>query len=194
MHFAPNSIYHVYNRGNNKQKIFFEQRNYDYFLNKVRDELSNMCDVLAYCLMPNHFHLLIYIPEKTIGLELIPNQNQQLLVRKIGTIQSSYSQAINKQENRTGSLFQQKTKAKLLDTNSCTLTCFHYIHQNPWKAKLVNRMEDWPHLSFKDYLTENSTICKISTARELIEIPIGKEDFYNESYRIVEPGLIKSIF
>ncbi len=124
--------------------------------------------------MPNHFHLMIYVPEKTRGLNLLTNQNQQFLVRKFGTIQSSYCQAINKQENRTGSLFQQKTKAKLLNTDCYIPTCFHYIHQNPLKAELVKKMEEWTHSSFKDYLAETSAICKISTARELIQIPLEK--------------------
>ncbi|NOS56976.1 MAG: transposase [Cyclobacteriaceae bacterium] len=194
MNFNPNSIYHVYNRGNNKQNISFENRNYYYFLKKIELELTPICDVLAYCLMPNHFHLLIYVPEKTMGLNLLSNQNQQFLVRKFGTIQSSYCQAINKQENRTGSLFQQKTKAKLLNTDCYILTCFHYIHQNPLKAKLVKKMEEWTHSSFKDYLAETSAVCKISTARELIQIPLEKEDFYKESYKLIEPDLIKSIF
>jgi putative transposase len=175
MHFEPNSIYHVYNRGNNKQVIFFEKRNYEYFLNKIEADIASVCDILAYCLMPNHFHLLIHVPDKSISLNLIPNQNQQFLVRKIGTIQSSYSQAINKQENRTGSLFQQKTKAKLLDSNLYALTCFHYIHQNPLKAKLVDKMEGWIYSSFKDYLNEGSPICNLSIAKELIEIPTNRE-------------------
>ncbi len=194
MNFNPNSIYHVYNRGNNKQNIFFEKRNYDYFLKKIKLELTPICDVLAYCLMPNHFHLLIYVPEKTKGLNLLKNQNQQFLVRKLGTIQSSYSQAINKQENRTGSLFQQKTKAKFLDTDFYILTCFHYIHQNPLKANLVKKMEEWKYSSFTDYLAEASEICKISMARELIQIPSSREYFYNESYKLIESDLTKGIF
>jgi hypothetical protein len=55
-------------------------------------------------------------------------------------------------------------------------------------------MEEWTHSSFKDYLAETSAICKISTARELIQIPLGKEDFYKESYKMIEPDLIKCIF
>ena len=86
MKFLPNTLYHIYNRGNNRQVIFPQEKNYDFFLKKVGLELKGLCDLLAYCLMPNHFHLLIYISESSPGLNLLSNQNQQQLARKIGTI------------------------------------------------------------------------------------------------------------
>ena len=61
MRFEPGYLYHVYNRGNNKEKIFFKERNYFYFLTKVKLELSEYFHFIAYCLMPNHFHFLIRI-------------------------------------------------------------------------------------------------------------------------------------
>ena len=102
MEFKPHALYHVYNRGNNSQKIFFSYANYLYFLKKVDTHLLKHCDLLAYCLMPNHFHLLI---------ETNANLPDDVINRAIQTILNSYSQAINKQENRTGSLFQQHTKS-----------------------------------------------------------------------------------
>lgn len=162
-------------------------------MNKISQELPELCDILAYCLMPNHFHLLIYIPLNSPGLNLIPNQNQQVLVRKLGTILSSYSQAINKQEGKSGSLFQQKTKSKILDSDNYSTTCFHYIHQNPLRANLVMKMEDWPYSSFQDYLEGESTICNIAIARELLQIPTGKDQFYKESYLVPDQELIKNI-
>lgn len=59
MHFDPHHAYHLYNRGNNKVKIFFEERNYAFFLNKIRKEWLPLCDIVNYTLMPNHFHLII---------------------------------------------------------------------------------------------------------------------------------------
>ena len=149
MQFSSDNFYHIYNRGNNKQLIFPQERNYDYFLNKVKIEIRPLCDIIAYCLMPNHYHLLLYINEDCKALEIV--QRQPLLARKIGTIQSSYTQGVNKQENRTGSLFQQKSKAKLIDTNNYALTCIHYIHQNPMRAKLVKKMEDWKYNQVGDW-------------------------------------------
>ena len=145
MEFLPGELYHVYNRGNNSQKIFYTNSNYIFFLQKVRKELTPFCEILAYCLMPNHYHFLIFVKP----IELEKNVIMHPLSRKIGTLQSSYCQAINLQENKKGSLFQQKAKSKHLGNYG--FTCFHYIHQNPVKAKLCNKMEDWEFSSFQDY-------------------------------------------
>lgn len=65
MNLYPNQLFHIYNRGNNKQRIFFKRENYLYFLQKVKEYLKPHADIIAWCLMPNHFHFLIYIrPEK----------------------------------------------------------------------------------------------------------------------------------
>lgn len=66
--FHVNQIYHVFNQGNNRQKIFLEHENYLFFLRKVRKYLIPYCDFLCYCLMPNHFHFLI-VPNRLGRLE-----------------------------------------------------------------------------------------------------------------------------
>ena len=66
-------------------------------------------------------------------------------------LQSNYSKKINYRENRTGSLFQQKTKSKLLETESYALTAFWYLHQNPVKAALAKNMLEWEYSSYKEY-------------------------------------------
>ena len=120
MNFQPEHFYHVYNRGNNSQPIFFNKGNYIYFLRKIRNEFKPLCEILAYCLMPNHYHFLILTKEEPHSNEILP--------RKIGILQSSYTQTINRYFNRKSSLFQQKAKAKLIDQSEDQLfNCFHYI-------------------------------------------------------------------
>ncbi|MCO6357112.1 hypothetical protein GBO34_02425 [Roseivirga pacifica] len=109
MKFLPHELYHIYNRGNNSQPIFFERENYLFFLRKIKQELTPFCDVLAYCLMPNHYHLLVRV--KNLN-ELTGSELSVVISRKLGTLQSSYTRAINKSFKRHGSLFQQKVKAK----------------------------------------------------------------------------------
>ncbi|MBS1510889.1 MAG: transposase [Bacteroidetes bacterium] len=66
MHLIEGEIYHIYNRGNNKQLIFFNENNYLFFIKKIRVQLYDCADIICYCLMPNHFHLLIRANEKSI--------------------------------------------------------------------------------------------------------------------------------
>ena len=136
MNLYPGSIFHIYNRGNNKQPIFFSRDNYMYFLNKVRQHLSDYCDFLSYCLMPTHFHFMVNTPDNFDG---------HGFSERFRVMLSSYARGINKQENRSGSLFQQNTHSVDLIRRheNHAIACFHYIHQNPLRAELVTKMEDW---------------------------------------------------
>ena len=199
MKFEPHTIYHIFNQGNNRQPIFFQERNYYFFLEKMKTHLLPYGDIIAYCLMPNHFHWLFYTnesasqyiplkPRKTIDKESIPPQ--QKLCRAIGTLLSSYTKAINKQEDRSGSLFRAKTKAKdgAIDDiitvdgkyqemffrieNDYALKCFEYIHQNPVETGLVTSSQDWPFSSAKDYrITGNSnSLCNTKLGKRIFKL------------------------
>src|ERR1035438_4427872 len=112
MNFISQNIYHIYNRGNNKQSIFFTDDNYLYFLQKVRKYVFPHCDILAYVLMPNHFHFLIHADERTEKQLPNPIITRNVLSEGFRLLLSSYTKGINKQEDRTGNLIQQKTKSK----------------------------------------------------------------------------------
>ncbi|HEX5026332.1 MAG TPA: hypothetical protein VFV68_13720, partial [Agriterribacter sp.] len=144
MHFEPDTIYHIYNRGNRQQTIFFNRENYIYFLEKVRKYIAPCSDILCWCLMPNHFHFLVHTNEHScsvISKSVIPTQ---IPTENIRLLLSSYTKGIQKQEHFSGNLFQQKTKAKPVTAlnGGYALTAFNYIHQNPYNAKLVKKMED----------------------------------------------------
>jgi putative transposase len=184
MKFAVDNFYHVFNRGNNRQLIFPQQRNYAFFLSKVKDILSQHCHIVAYCLMPNHFYLMIYLNETSTGVELKSKPLLQVLEQKLGTLQSSYTRAINNQENKTGSLFQTKIKIVKLDPDHAS-TCFHYIHQNPLKAKLVNDFNDWPYSSYLEYFNLSYEICNKEIAFEFLDIPKDSTSFAKLSREVV---------
>jgi len=194
MEFLANELYHIYNRGNNKQIIFFRPENYLYFLEKVKRFLLPNCDLLAYSLMPNHFHFLIYSDKRTISTRLISGKEKNLLSEGIKNLLSSYTQGINKQNNSTGSLFQQNTKAKAIAKGGANydLICFHYIHQNPVMAKLVKRMEDWPYSSFRDYCgLRSEPVCNKELAARLLDL--NMKSFYEDSYKMLGLGEVKNI-
>ncbi len=175
------NLYHVFNRGNNKQRIFLSPGNYPYFLNKVQRYVAPACDILAYCLMPNHFHFLVHANEKSIIKIDDGSFPRQSFSQAIKHLLSSYTKAVNIQMKRTGSLFQQKTKAICVSTNDLHAeNVFHYIHQNPMIAGLVSKMEDWKYSSFGEYINGGG-FCNHDLARLNLQINFSR--LYQESYR-----------
>jgi len=172
MEYLPTQIYHVYNQGNNRQKIFFKDENYLFFLRKIRTYWLPFADILCYCLMPNHFHFLAYTK---------PDFNHEKYLNDLRIMLSSYTRAINKQESRTGSLFRQNTKTKNISHSSNEqaygLYCYLYIHQNPLRAMLVERSEDWLYSSYRDYTgMRNGTLCNIKFAVDMLNLPTNAEE------------------
>ncbi|HEV8080947.1 MAG TPA: transposase [Chitinophagaceae bacterium] len=208
MHFIEGEIYHIYNRGNQKQTIFYSRDNYIFFLEKVKKFISSRCNILSWSLMPNHFHFLIKatgISVMPIPKAIIPTQD---LTEGIRLLLSSYTKGLNKQLNLTGNLFQQKTRAKctslvaaskvsdtfkVSDTLDYSTIAFHYIHQNAWKAGLVTKIEDWEFSSFRDYCgLRNGNLCNKEIAFQ--ELNINKETIYNDSYNSINHTELKMIF
>ena len=201
MHFDPSEIYHIYNRGDHRQKLFFSDENYLFFLKKIRNEWLKYGDILAYCLMPNHFHLIMAPNELacinvTIGDRIAHMQN---LSQAIGKTLSSYTRAINIQNKTNGTLFQKKTKAKILveDTlfskQKYLEACFHYIHGNPLAANLVSDLESWPYSSYSDYSGfRNGTLCNKEKLMALLSY--SKEDFKKSFAIDTNLSIFKNIF
>jgi len=149
MNFSIGGIYHIYNQGNNRQLLFFNRENYLYFLQKIRMHLLPYADLLAYCLMPNHFHfmvevkeVLLPVPSPTHGVTA-PHQSGSHPVStpkpitintSIGIMLRSYTRAINIQEHRTGALFREETKAICLNNYPLHSSLWHqsqgitYLH------------------------------------------------------------------
>lgn len=139
MQFIEGSFYHIYNRGNNRKLIFFQERNYEFFLNKIKKYVVPNANLLAWCLMPNHFHLLVQVNQETLKIVKEKPVKINALTESIRLMISSYARAIQKQQSMVGSLFQQKTKFKCID--EYLTTAFHYIHQNPYRAGMVKRLK-----------------------------------------------------
>jgi REP element-mobilizing transposase RayT len=163
------SFYHIYNRGNNKQHIFFEEKNYRHFLNLFDKYLSSFVDVYAYCLMPNHFHFLVKVKEFPQTSEVFKTSDvlQQRGSKKLTPLEKgfkdffiSYSKGINKAYDRTGSLFQAKFKKKEIVDNSYFTSIIQYIHVNPVKAKLCSQYEDYKFSSYNAIITNGPTHVK----------------------------------
>ena len=180
MNILPNQIYHIYNQGNNREKIFFIRENYLYFLRKIQVHIGPFADILAWCLMPNHFHLIVSIRSMTqidkenYPFDLIYEEfNRLKFTNSLASMLRSYTRAINIQEKHTGAIFREQTKAICLgsfeneklkcnerfikgteqmpDFNDDYLqTCFNYIHLNPVKGNLAKQLIDWEFSSARE--------------------------------------------
>ncbi len=201
MQFLSGHTYHIYNQGNNGQQLFFERENYVFFLKKVKKNIGKHAHILSWCLMPNHFHLLVQVKPEYEGSntgELITKIGA--LNRGIGILQSSYTQALNKKINRSGSMFRSRAKAKPLDedigkNDSYGINCFLYIHQNPVRAGLVTKLEDWEFSSYQDYAgLRNGTLCNKEIAKDLLKLPSGYSEFEKFSYQTIPKQFLRLTF
>ena len=195
MKIIADEIYHIYNQGNNREVIFKTDNDYIEFLQLFRRFVFPHCKVLAYCLMPNHFHFEIYATAYSASMKKIGNIELSVLSNGFRLLQSNYAQSFNKRQKRTGSLFRQKTKAKGMSDggNNYSYIAFNYIHQNPFKAKLVSKIEGWPYSSFPDYAgVRNGNICDQELALQLIGF--NKENFIADSYSMIDEESSRKIF
>lgn len=154
---SPYKIYHIMMRGINKQQIFFAPEDYrlfEFLLYRYKEECG--FDLLAYCLMGNHIHLLIHERDETIGN----------VIKHIGT---SFVYRYNTKYERTGHLFQDRFRSEPVDSEAYLLTVFRYIHNNPVKAGITKNAEDYSYSSAREYLRSKSGICD----QTLIRIVFG---------------------
>ncbi|MEO6638490.1 MAG: hypothetical protein ABIN25_09445 [Ginsengibacter sp.] len=106
MNIIAEETYHIYNQGNNGETLFLKNENSIQFLRLFRKFVSPHCKVLAYCLMPNHFHFLIHATKESERKNRIGNIDVCQLSNGFRLLQSTYATYFNKQNERTGSLYQ----------------------------------------------------------------------------------------
>jgi putative transposase len=174
--FVQGLYYHIYNRGNNRQSIFFQPENYLYFLGRVKKYIVPLAKVVSYCLMPTHYHLLLRV-EKTSEF----SKNSEVYSAKVSNammrLSVSYTKAINKRFSRVGVLFQGKFQAKPIQTYSHLLNLCVYIHANPVKDGLVALPEDWIYSNYLEWLGQRDGTL---VDREFIQEHFGSPDEYQE--------------
>ena len=144
LHF--DTVYHIYNRGINRGNVFFEDRNYDYFLTQFFKYAAGYFDTYAYCLLPNHFHFLLRVRSEAEMLACGPILCTPS--QRFGNFLNSYVKAINKTYERTGSLFQQRFPRKPVLTDDYLSQLVTYIHHNPQRHGLIADFKDWPFSSY----------------------------------------------
>lgn len=142
----PGAVYHVITRGNNRQAIFKDDQDRETYLEKLfyyceEKELELLC----YCLLGNHVHLLLATPRGNLSKMMQP-------------FQTSYTVYFNKRHRRTGHVFEQRYKAFLVDRDNYLLQVSRYIHLNPVGARIVARPQDYRWSSYRAYVRRDRRI------------------------------------
>jgi len=138
------ACYHVTSRGNDRQAVFFSNRDYRKFLGYLAAAKEKFgCVIHAYVLMTNHYHLVVETPRPNLG-------------RVMHFLNGSYTIYVNVKHRRGGHLFQGRFKALIVDRDACLLELTRYIHLNPVRTSLVERPETYPYSSYRTYLSAES--------------------------------------
>lgn len=208
VNFAKGEYYHIYNRGNSKQKIFRDKEDYLRFIALLyiantsdkfniydlkkyansdiyeKEKSDSLVSIGSYCLMPNHFHILI--TEKAEGG--ISNFMQKL--------STAYVMYYNKKYERSGSLFEGKFKSKHIDKDNYFKYLFSYVHLNPikliqkdWKEKgiknkteAIKYLNKYEYSSYLDFVEEERFQNKILDLKEFPKYFSNKKSFIKDTF------------
>jgi REP element-mobilizing transposase RayT len=155
----PGNFYHVFNRGNNGDNLFYKPENYQFFLRRLDQYLSPYLEVFAFCLLPNHFHLLVRVKERdevkdsvvdTLQLDKVSHPDP--VSKAFHRFFTSYSKAINKQEKRHGSLIENPFKRIFINSTNYLAHLVFYIHVNPQLHGICEDFRQYPWSSYERIL------------------------------------------
>ncbi|NMD42744.1 MAG: transposase [Firmicutes bacterium] len=175
---SSSKIYHIVSRGNEKKPIFLDTGDYNHFINILgKKQGDKLFAIYAYCLMPNHYHLLL-------------NEGENRISSIMSAINTTYAIYFNKKYNRVGHLFQGRFKSEAIEDESYFLTATRYIHNNPVSANLVDDIAQYPWSSYRSYLQDGPD--KLVDRRFLLNIlsPLQKDaisEFVYFSKQVDEP-------
>ena len=187
--FEPGYFFHVFNRTNNKEKLFTKPENYRFFLSKYKKYLLGYVDTYAYCLLINHFHILLRVKDESVLRDVISSRNdisetgisevtiidyQEIIRQQFRKLFISYAKAFNKQENRYGNLFQRPFKRKAIQNEAHFSNGVFYIHANPEKHKLTTNFKSYLWSSYISTLSDQPTLLK---RKEVLDWYGGRDRF-----------------
>jgi len=168
--FVRGNYYHIYNRGAGRQAIFLEERNYIYVLRLLKKVAAESgITVVAYCLLPNHYHWLL-------------RQDGETPAGKVPTrVFGSYTQAFNRAYDHSGTLFEGPYKAHLIDIEVHFVNLCSYIHLNAVHHDLVDTPDAWPYSNYLEWIDKRQgTLVDRDLIRVYFAAPRDYESFIQD--------------
>lgn len=186
--FIANFPYHIIQRGNNKNPIFFNDKDYLFFLKVLKEaKTKHPCYLYAYCLMPNHFHFILEPKEK---------ENISFLMKLLG---AKFVRYINRTYRRSGTLWEGRFRCSLIDKEAYFLSCLRYIETNPLRAGLAKSPDlyRWSSYHFRAF-GEKSSLLDLDAWYDSLSIdPLERQltyrQFINSSASETEYSLIREM-
>ena len=191
----PNQSYHIYNHANGFENVFNERENYRYFLEKYKEYIDPIAETYSYCLMPNHFHLVLRMRKREVIEEIIYRKRSfskvsfnfgkadisdeeidKYLSKQFSNLFSSYTQSYNKFLKRMGSLFVKNFKREPLLDKGHFITEIMYTHRNPIHHGFRTDFDEWEFSSYYDITSGNNELVEVD---KLLKMFGGKEQFIN---------------
>lgn len=166
----PDGVYHVYNRAHGNEKLFVENMNYYFFLKKFKEYIHPIADIYSYCLMPNHFHVLLKIKSENelnnyfkVAWQEKSKRSKNFSINRKLTQQFSnffnaYTKAFNKVYGRLGGLFISNYRRIKVESDRQFIDTVKYIHLNPVQARISNKPENWNFSSYRAFISQGNTL------------------------------------
>ncbi len=163
----PEHTYHLYNRGNNSQQVFFTDSDYRLFLERCPRFLEPIAEIFAYCLLPNHFHLLVRLRPAAELWPILEKKDKVLkehmrtmpdfLSDQISNWFNSFAKTMNHRHNRNGNLFKRPFQRKEIGDELQLLQTIRYIHKNPQRHRLTEDFRTWRFSSYTSFFSGKPT-------------------------------------
>lgn len=201
------NYYHIYNKGVNGVNLFYSPDNYQYFLRKYDEHIDPIVDTFAWCLLGNHFHLLVRIKDvEEVVIEEISNRGRKALTgfqtlsgvekdeklsqfasKSFSNLFNAYAQALNKQRGRQGTLFERPFRRKLVDSERYFRQLVVYIHSNPVHHGFTDNYKDYPWSSYGSIVSAKPTKLNRNQVLDWFD---GKGNFVDTHRQIIDFDLI----
>lgn len=196
----PNCSYHIFNHANGFENIFTVDDNYRFYLDKYQQYILPIAETYAYCLLPNHFHLVVRIRRREVleevfrnfkstnfskvpnfgkvensgKVEITDNIIEQFISKQFANLFSCYTQSFNKVNKRRGSLFLKNFRREPIENKAYFLNAVIYTHRNPVHHAFCDRYTDWSYTSFCEIKERNSQMIEVE---KLLRMFGGRDSF-----------------